>query len=150
MYVCHKVCFKFFVFLLGHVAHVQYPIFEALFGFGGIFSKFSFFDPLNPPFLKPPPSSVTKTLKNIFLLLGCVAHVQYPIFEVLFGSGRIFSKFSFFDPLNPPFLKKLNILTFFKNPFCGRQTDEVGCRLGRSVICYFQFFIFSRPDICKQ
>ena len=47
-------------------------------------------------------------------LWGHVAHVLYPIFEALFDFGNIFSKKSFFDPLNPPFLKKLKILTFLK------------------------------------
>ena len=40
---------NFFFYFFGSISHVLYPIFEALFGFGGIFSKFSFFDPFNPP-----------------------------------------------------------------------------------------------------
>ena len=85
------------------VAHVLYPIFEAIFNFGNIFSKYSFFDPPNPPFFE----KKTKILTFVENLLGRhVAHVQYPIFEALFNFGYIFSKKSFFDPLNPAFLKK--------------------------------------------
>ena len=49
-------------------------------------------------------------------LWGHVVLVSYAIFEDLFDFENIFSKKSFFDPLNPPFLKKLKILTFFENP----------------------------------
>ena len=47
-----KILSFFENFHSGHVAHVLYPIFEAIFDFENIFSKFSFFWPLGPIFWK--------------------------------------------------------------------------------------------------
>ena len=71
----------------------------------------------------------------LFSHLGSVAHVSYAIFEALFDFGNIFSKKSFFDPLNPPFLKKLKILTFFENPLWGHVAHvDYGNIFFRSVL----------------
>ena len=78
----------------------------------GIFSKFSFFDPLKPTFFE---KLKILTLKKIFF--GDMWHMfsmqflkSFSIFEIFFQNLHF---------LTPPFLKKLNILSFFNKFFGG-------------------------------
>ena len=70
-----KILSFFENFHSGHVAHVLYPIFEAIFDFENIFSKFSFFWPLGPIFWKN--SKFWVFLKNFFGGMWHMFYIQF-------------------------------------------------------------------------
>ena len=88
------------------------------------FQNFHFLTPLTPLFWNLLLRMSQKPSKKISPFGGC-GTCLVPNFWSPFGFWGIFSKFSFFDPFNPPFLKKLKILTFLKILFGGIRGAKV-------------------------
>ena len=119
----------FFFVLFGSMAHVLYPIFEALFDFWNIFSKFSFFDPLNHPFWKN--SKFWLFLKIFF---GGMWHMFSIQFFKPFSILKIFfQNFHFLTPITPLFWKISKFGLFLK-----------------SLVCPSLYFLSVSPFLCTS